>query len=190
MTINKQELLTELYPKVERMVNWFCRKHKITGEFAKDDMLGVAALAAAEAMETYDEEATASPGTWALLNARWALFGEVAESQKAAEEIHMDEPLGEGDDDVLDWHDLLVSNSPGPEERYRMEQVHQQVREDITGLTPEERTVIIMLYGFDNSDFHTQTEVATALNVSQPTVARIHKTAVRKLRRRVNPDVL
>ena len=54
--------------------------------------------------------------------------------------------------------------------------------QEILGLKPRDREIMILRYGLLGSDEYTQKEVADKLGISQSYISRIEKKVIRKLK--------
>ena len=89
----------------------------------------------------------------------------------------LDEPMG---DDGMLRHEAI--DDPRAVEPFQAIGEHEELREAIAGLPPEERHVIrLRLQDVENN------EIARQLGVSPATATRIHQRAVDRLKRRLNP---
>ena len=59
---------------------------------------------------------------------------------------------------------------------------NETVREALDRLTPKEREIILLRYGFEEDKIFPQSEIAKMFNVSQPQIFRIEQKALGKLR--------
>ena len=101
-------------------------------------------------------------------------------------EVSMDEPLN------MDWdgNELLLSDVLGSEEdtvSYEMEQREERaaVRAAVASLSPRERELIELRYGFRDGTEMTQKEVADLMGISQSYISRLEKRILTHLRDRI-----
>jgi RNA polymerase sporulation-specific sigma factor len=101
-------------------------------------------------------------------------------------EISIDEPLN------VDWdgNELLLSDVLGSEEdgvSYELEKREERrvVNEAVAALSPRERLIIELRYGFSGKREMTQKEVADLLGISQSYISRLEKKIIAELRREI-----
>ncbi len=71
---------------------------------------------------------------------------------------------------------------PSPDDVMEKEDIREQICKVISHLTPRQRTVMNLRYGFDGGGEHAPIEIAKKINVTPQNVWAIEKEAIRKLR--------
>jgi len=92
--------------------------------------------------------------------------------------------LGEafiGGEEMLDGSAII----PDPVSLLVQNEAVQELRKQLDGLLEQERAALTMRFGIEGGEPLAQSEVAAALDVSQPTVSRLIDSGVRKLRARL-----
>ena len=104
----------------------------------------------------------------------------------AKNDISIDEPLN------TDWdgNELLLSDVLGSEEdgvSYELEKREERevIRRALGVLTPREREIISLRYGFSGGGELTQKEVADKLGISQSYISRLEKKIIARLREEI-----
>ncbi|HVE75725.1 MAG TPA: sigma-70 family RNA polymerase sigma factor [Actinomycetota bacterium] len=93
----------------------------------------------------------------------------------------LDAPVGEGSDTTIG--DLRVENGGGPAEEVQISLAEESLRKAVGVLPEQERRVIAMRYGLDQSDPMTLQEVGDVLGLSRERVRQIERHALQSLSR-------
>lgn len=99
----------------------------------------------------------------------------------AMDPISLSSPVGEEDDSKLeDFIPDLVSSTPESEMDTAV--LHDQLMKVMSVLTPRERNVLSMRFGFEDGRTHTLEEVGAVYNVTRERIRQIESKALRKMR--------
>lgn len=174
--------------RVQEHARFLARKSGVTDYDSVQEIEGECLLACVEVMEKFDGE---DIGDGLLVQAAtWAFFNGRRSRAKEPEMVSMDEVQGELEDgEEYTLHDTTASPEPGPEEVLVDIETAEQILMYVKNLTTDEYDIITNLYGLNGNEPISQAEMAASMGVSQPTVSRLHNTALAKLRARMGDQV-
>lgn len=179
---------------VKRAVMVYASRKGITDSDEVQDMEGEALLACVEAIQKHPEY---GPGLL-VQAAQWAC-GHATERfvrQPEKSDINEDEGIAHFNDGALqgqdyrpEWQSLgELQNELSPESIFYRHELADRLEEELDGLLPIEKEIVIELYGLFESDVFSQAEIARRLNVSQQYISNVHNRALRKLKARVDRE--
>jgi len=180
------DITQEQMDRVKEVAQHLCRKNGITGYDQIQDVEGECLLAAVTAAAGVDEF------TDGLLvqAAKWAFFNGARASVRQPEMVSMDEEFEGEDGEIMTMHDLIESETPGPESIMEAEETADLFQEFLDGLTEQESDILTMLFGLEGEAPMTLRECAEVCGMSHVSVSKIRDRAFAKLRGRGIADAL
>ena len=110
-------------------------------------------------------------------------------SSNRRQETSIDEPLNvDGDGNELLLSDVLGSDANMVGQHLEEDAECSTLRRAIAALSPRERQIMEIRYGFADGTEHTQKEVADAVGISQSYISRLEKRIIRDLRRQLEQE--
>jgi RNA polymerase nonessential primary-like sigma factor len=88
-----------------------------------------------------------------------------------------------GDNEDTELGDLLEDTGPSPEEYVTRSTLRSDLEELMIGLSPQQREVLSLRFGFDDGKSMTLAKIGDRLNVSRERVRQIQQEAIKKLRK-------
>lgn len=165
-----------------RLVVYIAKRFENTGT-GVEDLISIGTVGLMKAINTFRADKNIKLATYAsrCIENEILMFLRKHANQKC--EVSIDEPLN------VDWdgNELLLSDILGNEEdtvSYELEQREERnaVRHAVACLSPRERELIELRYGFGNGTEMTQKEVADLLGISQSYISRLEKRILIHLR--------
>ena len=107
-------------------------------------------------------------------------------TDKIKGEVSIDEPLNQdGDGNELLLSDILGTEGDITSRRIEDEVDKKLLKESITKLSPREKYIMELRFGFGSDEEKTQKEVADMLGISQSYISRLEKKIISKMRREI-----
>lgn len=149
-----------------------------------EDLLSIGTIGLIKAVVTFNPDKSVRLGTYAARCIENEILMYLRTKKKSSREVSLYEPIGtdrEGNEiqlfDVIETEGEDAHSKVELKEDIRM--LYQRVEKE---LTPRERTVLKLRYGFYHEEEYTQKEIARRLGISRSYVSRIEKGAIAKLR--------
>lgn len=190
--------VSKLYSYARGVAFRRCIRRGVKDQDEREDAMSEALMALVEADTTFDPDKGMTWRTYAHQQIEWRLSKYF--SQRRDELIPVPAHVGrEGaaaqtyaplygtvgaeEDEQLTYDDVLSGDSPDPGEEIYEEEVGEVLREFLSGLLPEEESVLRLLVGMDCEPL-SQEDAASAMGISRRTLARSYERALSKLRAR------
>ncbi len=168
-----------------RLVVYIARRFENTGA-GLEDLVSIGTLGLIKAINTFCADKNIKLATYASRCIENEILMYIRKRSTHRGEISIDEPLN------VDWdgNELLLSDVLGSEEdgvSYELEKREERrvVNEAVAALSPRERLIIELRYGFSGKREMTQKEVADLLGISQSYISRLEKKIIAELRREI-----
>lgn len=168
-----------------RLVVYIARRFENTG-VGLEDLVSIGTLGLIKAINTFCADKNIKLATYASRCIENEILMYIRKRSTHRGEISIDEPLN------VDWdgNELLLSDVLGSEEdgvSYELEKREERrvVNEAVAALSPRERLIIELRYGFSGKREMTQKEVADLLGISQSYISRLEKKIIAELRREI-----
>ncbi|MBR2312130.1 MAG: RNA polymerase sporulation sigma factor SigE [Clostridia bacterium] len=168
-----------------RLVVYIARRFENTGA-GLEDLVSIGTLGLIKAINTFCADKNIKLATYASRCIENEILMYIRKRSTRRGEISIDEPLN------VDWdgNELLLSDVLGSEEdgvSYEFEKREERrvVNEAVAALSPRERLIIELRYGFSGKREMTQKEVADLLGISQSYISRLEKKIIAELRREI-----
>ena len=168
-----------------RLVVYVARRFENTGA-GLEDLVSIGTVGLIKAINTFCADKNIKLATYASRCIENEILMYLRKRGNGRGEISLDEPLH------VDWdgNELLLSDILGSEEdtvgyelAYREER--RVLHEAVNRLTPRERLIIELRYGFSGGRELTQKEVADTLGISQSYISRLEKKIIADLKNEI-----
>ncbi|MBQ3064460.1 MAG: sigma-70 family RNA polymerase sigma factor [Clostridia bacterium] len=166
-----------------RLVVYVARRFESAG-VGLEDLVSIGTLGLIKAINTFCAEKNIKLATYASRCIENEILMYIRKRSARRGEISIDEPLN------VDWdgNELLLSDVLGSEEdgvTFEIEKREERraLYEAVAALSPRERLIIELRYGFSGKGEMTQKEVADHLGISQSYISRLEKRIIAALRR-------
>ena len=180
--IDEEEAKSVLVEHNLRLVVFIAKRFENTGT-GIEDLISIGTLGLVKAINTFRADKSIKLATYASRCIENEILMYIRKRGSQRCEVSLEEPLN------VDWdgNELLLSDVLGSEEDtvgYELEQREERaaVRAAIAGLSPRERELIELRYGFRGGDELTQKEVADRMGISQSYISRLEKRILAQLR--------
>ena len=168
-----------------RLVAFLAKRFDNTG-VGIEDLISIGTLGLVKAVRTFRAEKNIKLATYASRCIENEILMYIRKRGSGRMEVSMEEPIN------MDWdgNELLLSDVLGSEEDtvgYEMEQREEReaVRAAVAELSPRERELIELRFGFRGGEELTQKEVADRMGISQSYISRLEKRILSTLRSRI-----
>ena len=168
-----------------RLVVYIARRFENTGT-GLEDLVSIGTLGLVKAINTFCADKNIKLATYASRCIENEILMYMRKRSARRAEISIDEPLN------VDWdgNELLLSDVLGSEEdgvSFELEKREERrvVNEAVAALSPRERLIIELRYGFSGKREMTQKEVADLLGISQSYISRLEKKIIAELRQEI-----
>ena len=163
-----------------RLVVYIAKKFENTG-LGIEDLISIGLM---KAINTFNIEKNIKLATYASRCIENEILMFLRKSNKIKGEISIDEPLNQDGD----GNELLLSDVLGTDEDITSRHIEDEVdkkllKESIVKLTPREKYIMELRFGFNDEEEKTQKEVADMLGISQSYISRLEKKIISKMRR-------
>ena len=165
-----------------RLVAFIAKRFETTG-VGVEDLISIGTMGLIKAIGSFRAEKNIKLATYASRCIENEILMYLRKTGKEKSELSIDEPLN------TDWdgNELLLSDVLGSEEDsvvtdLEKKEERQLVRRAVADLSPRERELIELRYGFRGGRELTQKEVADLLGISQSYISRLEKRILQNLR--------
>jgi RNA polymerase sporulation-specific sigma factor len=165
-----------------RLVVYIARRFESTG-MGLEDLVSIGTMGLIKAIGTFRADKNIKLATYASRCIENEILMYIRKRSAGRGEISIDEPLN------VDWdgNELLLSDVLGSEEdgvgfELARREECRVLHEAVSALSPRERQIIELRYGFGGGEEKTQKEVADALGISQSYISRLEKKILAELR--------
>ncbi len=168
-----------------RLVAFIAKRFEGTG-VGIEDLISIGTMGLIKAIGTFRADKNIKLATYASRCIENEILMYLRKTGKEKSELSIDEPLN------TDWdgNELLLSDVLGSEEDsivtdLEKKEERQLVRRAVADLSPRERELIELRYGFRGGRELTQKEVADLLGISQSYISRLEKRILQNLRQAI-----
>ena len=165
-----------------RLVVYIARRFENTGT-GLEDLISIGTVGLIKAVNTFRADKNIKLATYASRCIENEILMYIRKHGAERSEVSIDEPLN------IDWdgNELLLSDVLGNEEESIDDELQRQeerrlLYRALSALSPRERLIIEMRYGFSGQRELTQKEVADVLGISQSYISRLEKKIIEELR--------
>ena len=164
-----------------RLVVYIARRFENTGA-GLEDLVSIGTLGLIKAINTFRSDKNIKLATYASR----CIENEILmylRKHSARSEVSIDEPLNvDWDGNELLLSDVLGSDEESMESELAEREEKQMLRAAVARLSPRERLIIELRFGFGGKKELTQKEVADLLGISQSYISRLEKKIIAELR--------
>ena len=180
--IEEEDAQTKLIEHNLRLVAFLAKRFDNTG-VGIEDLISIGTLGLVKAVKTFRADKNIKLATYASRCIENEILMYIRKRGSGRMEVSMEEPIN------MDWdgNELLLSDVLGSEEDtvgYEMElrEEREAVRAAVAELSPRERELIELRFGFRGGEELTQKEVADRMGISQSYISRLEKRILANLR--------
>ena len=182
---NNDNLKKILVERNLRLVVYIAKKFENTG-VGIEDLISIGTIGLMKAINTFNLDKNIKLATYASRCIENEILMFLRKSNKIKGEISIDEPLNQDGD----GNELLLSDILGTEEDITSRRIEDEVdkkllKESIVKLSPREKYIMELRFGFKNDEEKTQKEVADMLGISQSYISRLEKKIISKMRKEI-----
>ena len=168
-----------------RLVAFIAKRFESAG-VGIEDLISIGTMGLVKAVSTFRADKNIKLATYASRCIENEILMYLRKTGNQKNELSIDEPLN------TDWdgNELLLSDILGSEEDsvaadLERREERRMVRAAVAGLSPRERELIELRYGFRSGEEMTQKEVADLLGISQSYISRLEKRILQNLRQAI-----
>lgn len=166
-----------------RLVVYIAKKFENTG-VGIEDLISIGTIGLMKAINTFNADKNIKLATYASRCVENEILMFLRKSNKIKGEISIDEPLNQdGDGNELLLSDILGTEIDITSRRIEDEVDKKLLKESIVKLSPREKYIMELRFGFGTDEEKTQKEVADMLGISQSYISRLEKKIISKMRR-------
>lgn len=168
-----------------RLVVYIAKKFENTG-VGIEDLISIGTIGLMKSINTFNTNKNIKLATYASRCIENEILMYLRKSNKMKGEVSIDEPLNQD----CDGNELLLSDILGTDGDVTSRRIEDEVdkkllKESIKKLSPREKYIMNLRFGFDNDEEKTQKEVADMLGISQSYISRLEKKIISKMRREI-----
>lgn len=168
-----------------RLVVYIAKKFENTGT-GIEDLISIGTIGLMKAINTYDTSKNIKLATYASRCIENEILMYLRRTNKIKGEISIDEPLNQdGDGNELLLSDILGSDTDSISRGLEDEVDKKLLKAAITKLSPREKNIMELRFGFITGNEKTQKEVADMLGISQSYISRLEKKIINKMRKEI-----
>lgn len=168
-----------------RLVVYVARRFESTGA-GLEDLVSIGTVGLIKAINTFCTDKNIKLATYASRCIENEILMYLRKRGSGRSEVSLDEPLN------VDWdgNELLLSDVLGSEEDsvgFELAKKEEQrvLHEAVERLSPRERLIVELRYGFGGGQELTQKEVADTLGISQSYISRLEKKIIADLKKEI-----
>lgn len=168
-----------------RLVVYVARRFENTGA-GLEDLVSIGTVGLIKAINTFCADKNIKLATYASRCIENEILMYLRKRSNGRSEVSLDEPLN------VDWdgNELLLSDVLGSEEdsvglELAQKEEMRVLHEAVERLSPRERLIVELRYGFSGQKELTQKEVADTLGISQSYISRLEKKIIADLKREI-----
>ena len=168
-----------------RLVVYIARKFENTGVNI-EDLISIGTIGLIKAVNTFDTTKKIKLATYASRCIENEILMHLRRSCRLKLEVSLDEPLN------VDWdgNELLLSDILGTDGDLVYRSIEDEVDRELLALamgklTPREKQIMELRFGFSGKREYTQKQVADMLGISQSYISRLEKHIIKVLRKEI-----
>ncbi len=180
--IGEEEARTVLVERNLRLVVFIAKRYENSGT-GIEDLISIGTVGLMKAINTFRSDKNIKLATYASRCIENEILMHLRKKSAQRMEVSLEEPLN------VDWdgNELLLCDILGSEEdtvTFELEKREEReaVRAAVAGLSPRERELIELRFGFRGGGELTQKEVADRMGISQSYISRLEKRILSRLK--------
>ena len=166
-----------------RLVVYIAKKFE-SSSASVEDLISIGTIGLIKAVNTFCPERNIKLATYASRCIENEILMYLRKTSQLKNEVSIDDPLN------VDWdgNELLLSDILGSDQNTVNMNIEEEVERDllrsaVSRLAPREKEIMQLRFGLNNSQEHTQKEVADTLGISQSYISRLEKRIIERLRK-------
>ena len=168
-----------------RLVSHIVRKYYSTAK-NQEDLVSIGSIGLVKAVDSFDHKNGVRFATYAARCIQNEILMYFRSQKKLNNEVSINDTIDvDRDGNPLTYIDVICTEDDSDEVLDRIMQSKKAVRLVNTVLDERERKIIIMRYGLNGKKPLAQREVAVKLNISRSYVSRLEKSALQKLKEKM-----
>ena len=182
-TVNEETARSMLIERNLRLVVYIAKKFDNTG-IGVEDLISIGTIGLIKAINTFNPAKKIKLATYASRCIENEILMYLRKSNRQKAEVSIDEPL------KADWdgNELLLSDVLSSEEDIVSRDIEDESDMEtlyaaLSKLSPRERKIMDLRFGFSGGEELTQKEVADMLGISQSYISRLEKRIIGRLRK-------
>ena len=165
-----------------RLVVFLAKKYENTG-VDLEDLVSIGSIGLIKGINTFSSSKNIKLATYASRCIDNEILMYLRKNKKIKAEISIDQALSlDGEGNELHLEDIIGTDKDDVSNNIEKKDNQALMIQEILGLKPRDREIMILRYGLLGSDEFTQKEVADKLGISQSYISRIEKKVIRKLK--------
>lgn len=170
-----------------RLVAYIARKYN-AGDRDMDDLISIGTIGLIKGIDSFDESKNIRLATYAARCIENELLMMMRSDKKSSKDMYLYDSIGsDKEGNEINLLDIIEYEDEDIVERITMDSYIEKL--DVVmkkTLTDREYDIIRLRYGLDGDNEKTQREIADKYGISRSYVSRIEKTALNKLKARLN----
>ena len=165
-----------------RLVVFLAKKYENTG-VDLEDLVSIGSIGLIKGINTFSSGKNIKLATYASRCIDNEILMYLRKNKKIKSEVSIDQALSyDGDGNELHLEDIIGTDKDEVPNTLEAKDDYQLMIQEILGLRPRDREIMILRYGLLGGEEYTQKEVAERLGISQSYISRIEKKVIRRLR--------
>ena len=165
-----------------RLVVFLSKKYENTG-VDLEDLVSIGSIGLIKGINTFSSDKNIRLATYASRCIDNEILMYLRKNKKTKVEVSIDQHLSyDGEGNELHLEDIIGTDKDDVSNNIEKKDNQALMIQEILGLKPRDREIMILRYGLLGSDEYTQKEVADKLGISQSYISRIEKKVIRKLK--------
>lgn len=170
-----------------RLVAYIARKYN-AGDRDMDDLISIGTIGLIKGIDSFDDSKNIRLATYAARCIENELLMMMRSDKKSSKDMYLYDSIGsDKEGNEINLLDIIEYEDEDIVERITMDSYIEKLDEIMKKtLTDREYDIIRLRYGLDGDNEKTQREIADKYGISRSYVSRIEKTALNKLKVRLN----
>ncbi|MCI5587632.1 MAG: RNA polymerase sporulation sigma factor SigK [Lachnospiraceae bacterium] len=170
-----------------RLVAYIARKYNV-GDKDMDDLISIGTIGLIKGIDSFDDSKNIRLATYAARCIENELLMMMRSDKKSSKDMYLYDSIGsDKEGNEINLLDIIEYEDEDIVERITMDSYIEKLDEIMKKtLTDREYDIIRLRYGLDGDNEKTQREIADKYGISRSYVSRIEKTALNKLKARLN----
>ena len=169
-----------------RLVVFLAKKYENTG-VDLEDLVSIGSIGLIKGINTFSSDKNIKLATYASRCIDNEILMYLRKNKKIKSEVSIDQALSlDGDGNELHLEDIIGTDKDEVPNNIEEKDNKDLMIQEILGLKPRDREIMILRYGLLGNEEYTQKEVAEKLGISQSYISRIEKKVIKKLKILIN----
>ena len=164
-----------------RLVVFLAKKYENT-TYDIEDLVSIGSIGLIKGINTYKIDKNIKLATYASRCISNEILMFLRKNKRKRSEVSLEEALNyDSEGNELHLEDILGTDAELVPKEYEKKVDKELLSREIEALSPRDKEIMTLRYGFNNTVEYTQKEVAEMLGISQSYISRIEKKVVKKL---------